>query len=260
MTDVAIQVVTVADGVARVSWDSRLTVADWRLAVDAVRRDVEKALAEHARVEAHVAALTTRTPCAWPPGPGMRREGVMRGVDSTRDLVVFARLRTDHSGARAGRIPGAAQLVPAAQAGDQPDAGARPRRPGAALPASPTSRTGTCPVAWSRSVSRLSSPSRERCPRSSALDIPARPAAADRLAAAVGWLGRRALSGLRRRGPRRRDHRQDRARRPARSGTPSLHASTQARGRCADFTARRVEAALAATSDDAGPAYTESGR
>ena len=34
----------------------------------------------------------------------------------------------------------------------------------------------------------------------------------------------------------------------------------QAREHCADFTARRVEAALAATSDDTGPTYTESGR
>jgi 8-oxo-dGTP pyrophosphatase MutT (NUDIX family) len=34
----------------------------------------------------------------------------------------------------------------------------------------------------------------------------------------------------------------------------------QARERCADFTARRVKAAIASISDDAGPAYTESGR
>jgi len=34
----------------------------------------------------------------------------------------------------------------------------------------------------------------------------------------------------------------------------------QARERCADFTARRVESALAVAKDDSGPAYTESGR
>ena len=92
MTDEAIQVRTVADGVARISWDSRLVAVDWGVAVDAVRRDVEKALTEHGRVEAHVAADDAQSlrVATW---AGMRREGVMRGVDV--DLVVFARLRTD---------------------------------------------------------------------------------------------------------------------------------------------------------------------
>jgi 8-oxo-dGTP pyrophosphatase MutT (NUDIX family) len=84
---------TVADGVARVAWTSDLLRgSDWQTAADLVRRLVDDALAEHARVEAHVAADDTQSlrVATW---AGMRREGVMRGVDA--DLVVFARLRTD---------------------------------------------------------------------------------------------------------------------------------------------------------------------
>ena len=87
---------------------------------------------------------------------------------------------------------------------------------------------------------------------------PGRPAAAHRLAAAVERLGRRAVPGLRRRRARRRARRDDRAAGRARSGTPRSARSTRSRERCADFTARRIAAALA-NLDGGAPAYTESG-
>jgi 8-oxo-dGTP pyrophosphatase MutT (NUDIX family) len=87
------EVQTVADGVARVVWSPDL-VADggWQAAAAAVAEAVEAALAEHPRVEAHVEADDAQSlrVATW---AGMRREGVMRGVEA--DRVVFARLRTD---------------------------------------------------------------------------------------------------------------------------------------------------------------------
>ena len=91
------------------------------------------------------------------------------------------------------------------------------------------------------------------------LDIEAGRAAAHRLAAAVGRLGRRALPGLRRRRARRRPSSTTPCCRPARSAPPSSARSSEVRAHCADFTARRIEAALR-TLDGGGPAYTESGR
>jgi 8-oxo-dGTP pyrophosphatase MutT (NUDIX family) len=87
------EVQTVADGVARVVWTPDLLAdGNWQAAAAAVGQAVEAALAEHARVEAHVDAddLQSLRVATW---AGMRREGVMRGVDA--DRVVFARLRTD---------------------------------------------------------------------------------------------------------------------------------------------------------------------
>ena len=82
---------------------------------------------------------------------------------------------------------------------------------------------------------------------------------AHRLAAAVGRLGRRALPGLRRRRPRR-----PRSSRTSSAQEREIRAAEfctleQVRERAADFTARRVEAALANLGPGA-PAYTESGR
>ncbi len=76
---------TIADGVARIRW-----VEDEN--VDVVRREVATALATHPRVEAHVGVddVVGQRTATW---SGMRREGVMRGVDG--DVVVYARLTTD---------------------------------------------------------------------------------------------------------------------------------------------------------------------
>ena len=85
-----ISVTTVAEGVARLAWTADHTI-------DEVRREVARALVDHPRVETLVdpddpAAQRTAT---W---SGMHREGVMRGVtvgDGPVDRVVYARLATD---------------------------------------------------------------------------------------------------------------------------------------------------------------------
>ena len=254
MTDLAIQVVTVADGVARISWDPRLTAADWRLAIDAVRRDVEKALVEHPRVEAHVAAddQDALRLATW---AGMRREGVMRGVES--DLVVFARLRTDTPVHEPGGFRALLNsFLPRKRAISQMLVRDHDDRvllchltykqdwdlPGGVV------EVGESPqLAVSREVSE-----------ELGLTIPAgRLLLTDWLPPWGGWDDALCLvfdGGVH--DPEITDTivREAREIRDAEFCTVD-----QARERCADFTARRVEAAIAATSDDAGPAYTESG-
>lgn len=90
MTESTASVSTVAEGIARISWDADEPI-------DVVRHQVVAALADHARVEALVdpddeAAQRTAT---W---SGLRREGVMRGVTvdgAPVDRIVYARLATD---------------------------------------------------------------------------------------------------------------------------------------------------------------------
>jgi 8-oxo-dGTP pyrophosphatase MutT (NUDIX family) len=83
-------VTTVGDGVARLSWSSDQPV-------EAVRAEVEAALAGHARVEAWVDPddVLAQRVATW---SGLRREGVMRGVTvegETVDRIVYARLADD---------------------------------------------------------------------------------------------------------------------------------------------------------------------
>lgn len=90
MSEQPTTVTTVADGVARIAWDADQPV-------DVVRHEVAAALIDHARVETLVdpddeAAQRVAT---W---SGMRREGVMRGVTvdgAAVDRIVYARLATD---------------------------------------------------------------------------------------------------------------------------------------------------------------------
>ena len=91
------------------------------------------------------------------------------------------------------------------------------------------------------------------------LDRGRRPPAAHRLAAAVERLGRRALPGLRRRRPRRRRSSTTRCCQAREIRSARFCTLDEVRAHCADFTARRIEAALA-TSTVGGTAYTESGR
>lgn len=88
------RIVTVADGVARILWTPPAgeDSGDWASAVDAVRREVETALGAHGRVEMHVASddEVSQRVATW---SGMRREGVRRGVAG--DEVVYARLTSD---------------------------------------------------------------------------------------------------------------------------------------------------------------------
>ncbi len=86
----SITVTTVAEGVARVSWTGEQTL-------DEVRRVVAEALTEHPRVEAWVAPDDQfgQRLATW---SGMHREGVMRGVTATGeayDQIVYARLVID---------------------------------------------------------------------------------------------------------------------------------------------------------------------
>ena len=85
-------VTTVAEGVARITWRDELTDEGWMAAVDVVRREVASALEHHPRVEALVdpGDEPAQRVATW---SGMRREGVMRGVDG--DQIVYARLVTD---------------------------------------------------------------------------------------------------------------------------------------------------------------------
>jgi 8-oxo-dGTP pyrophosphatase MutT (NUDIX family) len=90
VTEPPVVVLTVADGVARVSWSADHSI-------DEVHREVQAALEGHARVEAWIDPedLVGQRNATW---SGMRREGVMRGVTvdgATVDRIVYARLATD---------------------------------------------------------------------------------------------------------------------------------------------------------------------
>jgi 8-oxo-dGTP pyrophosphatase MutT (NUDIX family) len=81
---------TVSDGVARLSWPADQSIDD-------VHREVQAALEGHARVEAWIDPDDTESQrsATW---SGLRREGVMRGVTvdgETVDRIVYARLATD---------------------------------------------------------------------------------------------------------------------------------------------------------------------
>ncbi|MEV5003746.1 NUDIX hydrolase [Nocardioides sp. LML1-1-1.1] len=83
---------TVDDGTARLTWTSDLTDRGWQAAVDVVRRQVATALADHERVEVKVAVddAEAQRIATW---SGLRREGVQRG--RAGDVVVYARLVDD---------------------------------------------------------------------------------------------------------------------------------------------------------------------
>ena len=85
-----ITVTTVADNVARLSWTGTPNL-------DELRHEVAAALTEHTRVEVLVAVddVPSQRTATW---AGLHREGVMRGVDADgdpADQVVYARLVSD---------------------------------------------------------------------------------------------------------------------------------------------------------------------
>lgn len=86
------QRITVDHGVARITWSPELAARGWQAAVDVVRREVAAALTDHHRVEIKVRAGDDQAQriATW---SGLRREGVERGVGG--DLVVYARLVDD---------------------------------------------------------------------------------------------------------------------------------------------------------------------
>ena len=83
---------TVSDRVARIHWSPELTERGWQAAVDVVRRDVAAALVDHDRVETLVPVGDDQAQriATW---SGLRREGIQRTVGG--DLVVYARLVDD---------------------------------------------------------------------------------------------------------------------------------------------------------------------
>ncbi len=100
LTEHGVRLEPVGNGVARVSWSAELQAGGFEAASAAVRDEVQLALEDlkQARVEALVDPddlLATRI-ATW---AGLQREGVMRGAveesGERRDRVVFARLQTD---------------------------------------------------------------------------------------------------------------------------------------------------------------------
>ena len=78
------------DGVARLAWEGEVST-------DELRREVAESLTSHSRVEAWVASTDTagQRAATW---AGMHREGVRRGLGSDgepEDRIVYARLVTD---------------------------------------------------------------------------------------------------------------------------------------------------------------------
>ncbi|MFI5627768.1 NUDIX domain-containing protein [Nocardioides sp. NPDC051685] len=78
---------TVAEGVARIEWAAGE-------AVDVVRREVAAALLTHHRVEALVdpADVTEQRTATW---SGLHREGLLRGVAGGEDRMLYARVASD---------------------------------------------------------------------------------------------------------------------------------------------------------------------
>jgi len=92
VTEPEISHATVDDGIARLTWTSDLTDRGWQAAVDIVRREVAAALTDHERVEVKVPVddAEAQRIATW---SGLRREGVQRGRSG--DMVVYARLVDD---------------------------------------------------------------------------------------------------------------------------------------------------------------------
>ncbi|MDN5744972.1 MAG: NUDIX hydrolase [Nocardioidaceae bacterium] len=92
MPDPDINQHTVEDGIARLTWTSGLTERGWQAAIDIVRRQVAEALVDHDRVEVKVASedAEAQRVATW---SGLRREGVQRS--RAGDVVVYARLSDD---------------------------------------------------------------------------------------------------------------------------------------------------------------------
>ena len=253
MTQPTTSVTTVADGVARISWSTDEPI-------DVVRHSVVAALADHARVEALIdpADDGAQRTATW---SGLRREGVMRGVTvdgSPVDRIVYARLATDTplhepEGFRALLN----SFLP------------RKRAIGQMLVRDRDGRVLLCNLTYKADwdlpggVVEVNESPRDAVSREIleelALDIPAGALVlTDWLPAWSGWDDALCLvfdGGTHDAGLAETIVRETREIRTAEFCTLE-----QVRERCADFTARRVEAALANLAAGGAPAYTESGR
>lgn len=255
-----VHVVTLSPGVAQVSW-SPVATGEWGTAVEAVRREVESSLASHGRVEARVReddAVGQRV-ATW---AGMRREGVLRGLplaEGPVDHVLYARLVDDLA---PDRPEGFRSLLNSFLP--------RKRAIGQMLVRDQVGRVLLCQLTYKRDwdlpggvVEVNESPrlatSREVLEELS-VEIPAGPLLlTDWLPPWSGWDDAVTLvfDGGVHDGEALLDAavREEREIKGLAFCTPEEVAE-----RCADFTARRIDAALTALRDGSGPAYTESGR
>lgn len=253
MTQPTTSVTTVADGVARITWSTDE-------AIDVVRHSVVAALADHARVEALIdpADEGAQRTATW---SGLRREGVMRGVTvdgSPVDRIVYARLATDtplHEPAGFRALLNS--FLP------------RKRAIGQMLVRDHDGRVLLCNLTYKADwdlpggVVEVNESPRQAVSREIEEELGLQlPAGAlvltDWLPAWSGWDDALCLvfdGGTHEAAITETIVRETREIRAAEFCTVE-----QVRERCADFTARRVEAALANLAAGGGPAYTESGR
>src|SRR5690606_33573622 len=268
VTDHRVWLDPVGNGVARVSWSADLTRAPFEEAAGAVRREVERALGDlkQARVEAWVdpddeVSLRIAT---W---AGLHREGVMRGVHEVAgegshradraDRVVLARLETDTPLFEAGGFRGLLNsFLP------------RKRAIAQVLMRDPDDRVLLCQLTYKTDwdlpggVVEVGESPRLAIAREVewelALDLGIeRLLLTDLLPAWGGWDDAVCVvfdGGVHPADVVDRVVRQEREIKSVRFCTPE-----EVRARATDFTARRIEAALANVGGS-GPAYTESGR
>lgn len=257
------RVETVADGVARVTWRAGDRPGTGGLAhtaaVDAVRRQVEAVLDTHARVEALVPLDDegAQRVATW---SGMRREGVMRGVTvdgEAVDRVVYARLATDRP---AHEPEGFRELLNSFLP--------RKRAISQMLVRDPAGRVLLCQLTYKRDwdlpggVVEVGESPQLAVAREVEEELGLEIAAGDLLLTDwlppwSGWDDALCLvfdGGVHDASVAERIVRQEREIRDA-----VFCEREEVRDRCADFTARRVEAALAAL-EGGGATYTESGR
>ncbi len=248
------RVSTVADGVARITWDAALGQGDWHEAVASVTSGVRAALADHSRVETLVPAddADAHRVATW---SGLRREGVRRGVDG--DEVVYARLATDVPVEEPGGFRALLNsFLPRKRAISQLLARDREGRvllcqltykrdwdlPGGVVEVGESPQTAVAREVEEELALRVE---------------PGRLLLTDWLPPWSGWDDALCLvfdGGVHDAALLDEIVRETREIRSARFCT-----AAEVRERCADFTARRVEAAIAALGDDGGR-YTESGR
>jgi 8-oxo-dGTP pyrophosphatase MutT (NUDIX family) len=245
-------VTTVAEGIARITWSTEEPI-------DVIRHRVVAALVDHARVEALVDPDDegAQRAATW---SGLRREGVMRGVTvdgEPVDRIVYARLATDTplhepEGFRALLN----SFLP------------RKRAIGQMLVRDLDGRVLLCNLTYKTDwdlpggVVEVDESPREAVGREIeeelGLDLPAGPLVlTDWLPAWSGWDD--ALCLVFDGGAHDASLLDSVVREPREIRAAEFCSIEQVHERCADFTARRIVAALANVGG-AGPAYTESGR
>ena len=253
MSDPTTTVTTVAEGIARIAWSEDEPL-------DVIRHNVVAALADHARVEALIDPDDegAQRAATW---SGLRREGVMRGVTvdgAPVDRIVYARLATDSplhepEGFRALLN----SFLP------------RKRAIGQLLIRDTDGRVLLCHLTYKTDwdlpggVVEVSESPREAVGREVeeelGLDLPAGPLVlTDWLPPWSGWDD--ALCLVFDGGAHDASLTDSIVHEAREIRTAEFCTADQVRERCADFTARRIEAALANLAAGGGPAYTESGR